>query len=258
MSNFGTLILAIDTTSRSGSVAVAREGRVVAEFGLETAAQQSAVLWSDVDLMLGRLGATIDDVTAFAVARGPGAFTGLRVGIAAAAGLARATGRPLYGATSLELTARQAGAAGRVWAVLNAYRNEVYAQPFEVRADGTAEPLEEPFVAAPVDVFARFDEGPLRVAGSGADVYIEILRAAAESRGVALERPRVAAAVERGWQAARIPAFLAAGLAELASIWVEEGRPAGAVEPCYVRPSEAEINLKSGRLIPVGETRGVR
>jgi tRNA threonylcarbamoyladenosine biosynthesis protein TsaB len=232
MSNSGSLILAVDTTSRRGSVALARDGRLVALLGLEAADQQSAVLWSDVDMLLVRVGAAIGDVTAFAVARGPGAFTGLRVGLAAAAGLARATGRPLYGATSLELTARAAGAGDRVWAVLNAYRNEVYAQPFAVSLDGRTRPLAAPEVAAPDELFARFGDGPLVVLGSGADAYSDAL----------------ASAAREAWVHLPAPAFLAGELALVAAEWVAEGRAPEPVEPCYVRPSEAEINLKLGRL----------
>ena len=236
------LILAIDTTSRRASVAVARGNRVVALLGLEADARQSSVLWSDVDLLLGRLDATIDDVTAFAVARGPGAFTGLRVGMAAAAGLARATGRPLYGATSLELTARASGAADLVWVVLNAYRNEVYAQPFRT-SDGAVEPLAEPSVEAPRSLFARLDAGPLRVVGSGAEVYADLLAAEAASRGIT------------EWSLVPAPAFLAGELALQTHDWMASGREAGRVVPCYVRPSEAEINLKMGRLEGAGATR---
>ncbi len=242
------LILAIDTTSRRNSIAVARDGRVVALVGVEAEGPQSTVLWSDVDMLLGRLGATIDDVTAFAVARGPGAFTGLRIGIAATAGFARATGRPLYGATSLELTARASGAGERVWAVLNAYRNEVYAQPFRVLGDLSVEALADPVAEAPAALFARLGNEPLRIVGSGAEVYAELLDAEVASRGEA--------GVD-SWHRAPAPAFLAGELALLASEHVAAGRDAGRVEPCYVRPSEAEINLKLGRLEGAGVTRAV-
>jgi tRNA threonylcarbamoyladenosine biosynthesis protein TsaB len=242
-----SLVLAVDTTSRRASVAVARGGRVAALLGIEADARQSSVLWSDVDLLLGRLGASVDDVAAFAVARGPGAFTGLRVGIAAAAGLARATGRPLYGATSLELTARASGAGDDVWVVLNAYRNEVYAQPFRVGASGAIAPLAGPTVEAPQALFARLGGGPLRVVGSGAEVYLELLEAEAARRGVALGGP--------GWTITPAPAFLAGELALHAHEWLASGRDPGRVEPCYVRPSEAEINLKAGRLEGAGVTR---
>lgn len=248
MSNLGPLILAIDTTSRRGSLALARDGRIVALLGIESDAPQSAVLWSDVDMILKRCGASVHDVAAFAVARGPGGFTGLRVGMAAAAGFARATGRPLYGATSLEATARASGAVGRVWAVLNAYRREVYGQPFEVGADGLVAPLAEPVVAPPADLFAAFEAAPLAVVGSGADAYADLLAEAAASRG----EPLVRAGERGGWRHLPPPAFLAGEIALMAGEWAAAGREPGPVEPCYVRASEAEINLRLGRLERTG------
>lgn len=245
MSKTGSLILSIDTTSRLGSLAVARDGRVGAVAPLDPESQQSAILWSEIDRILAPLGATPGDVTAWAVARGPGAFTGVRVGIAAAAGLARATNRPLYGATSLELAARAAGPGDPVWVVLNAYRNEVYAQLFAVGS--TVEPLGEPLVEAPAALFARFEEGPMRVVGSGVDAYREALDAEARRRG--------AAPAEALWRAARGPELLAGELAALVGAWVAEGREPGLVEPCYVRPSEAEINLRAGKLAGAGAPR---
>jgi tRNA threonylcarbamoyladenosine biosynthesis protein TsaB len=257
MSKTGSLILSVDTTSRCGSVAVARDGRVVALLGLEAEGQQSAVLWNDVDLLLGRLGVTVEDVTAFAVVRGPGAFTGLRVGIAAAAGLAHATGRPLFGATSLEVTARMSGAGDLVWVVLNAYRNEVYAQPFRVAPDGAVEPHAEPVAEAPAALFARFERGRTRIVGSGADVYEELLSAEAESRGIPLSRTRVHGDEGTDWCLAPAPRFLAGELAVSVHEQIARGVVPRQVEPCYVRPSEAEINLKLGRLEGAGATRGV-
>ena len=256
MSNRGSLILAIDTSSRRGSLALARDGRLVALFGLESDAPQSAELWGNVDMLLARSGAEMGDVTAFAVARGPGSFTGLRVGMTAAAGFARALGRPVHGATTLELTARAGGAAPSAWAVLNAHRREVYAQRFAVSVDGMAEPRTEPTVLPPDEVFAQFDGGPLRIIGDGADLYRDELAAAAAHRGVPLEEPAVVSPLGEGWQRAPSPAFLAGELALLASVWEADGREPEPIEPCYVRPSEAEINLRLGRIGQSGGTGG--
>jgi tRNA threonylcarbamoyladenosine biosynthesis protein TsaB len=220
----------------------------MALFGLESDAPQSAELWGNVDMLLVRAGRSVRDVTAVAVATGPGSFTGLRVGMAAAIGLARALDRPLYGATALELTARAGGEADDVWALLNAHRREVYAQRFAVGCDGVLAARGEPLVALPDDVFAAFTNGPLRVLGDGVTVFADRLEVAAASRGVALDRPAVPAPVRRGWQLAPAPAFLAGELATLAARWEAEGRLPDDVEPCYIRPSEAEINLRAGRL----------
>jgi tRNA threonylcarbamoyladenosine biosynthesis protein TsaB len=183
-------------------------------------------------------------VTAFGVARGPGAFTGVRVGIAAAAGLSRATGAPLYGATSLELAARAAGPGDPVWVVLNAYRNEVYAQRFVVDAARRVVALTEPVVEAPAVLLARLDDGPLRLTGSGVDAYSAELAEEARTRGEACR-----------WTVVPAPVFVAGELAELVAERVAAKLLPDRVTPCYVRQSEAEINLKAGRLESAGAPR---
>jgi tRNA threonylcarbamoyl adenosine modification protein YeaZ len=248
VSNPGSFVVAIDTSSRRASLAFARDGVLVALLGLASDAPQSTELWGNVDMLLARTQASLDEVSAFAVARGPGSFTGLRVGMTAAAGFARALGRPLYAATTLELTARAGGASPDTWAVLNAHRREVYAQRFAVGADGSVEPRSEPVVLPPAEVFERFEAAPLRVLGDGAGLYRDQLVEAAAGRGVGLEEPAVLAPLGGGWQLAPAPAFLAGELALLASGWDASGQPPVPVEPCYVRPSEAEVNLKLGRI----------
>jgi len=255
MSNLGSLVLAVDTTSRHGSVALARDGAVLASLGVVAEPQRATVLWTDIEMLLERVGANIGDVDAFAVARGPGAFTGLRVGIVAAAGLARATGKPLYGATTLELTAREAGAGDAVWAVLNAYRNEVYAQPFRVESSGTVVPLADACVIAPGDVFARIGSGVARIAGTGAHTFRAELELAAGHAGVALSAPALFPSELAGWTVSPVVEFLAPALARYASIALAAGVDPGRVVPCYVRRSEAEINLELGKLQPAGATR---
>lgn len=245
MSNLGSFIVAIDTASRRGSIALASNGRLVALFGLESDAQQSIELWENLDMLLERSGATIRDVTAFAVTRGPGSFTGLRVGLTATLGFAHATARPLFGATNLEMTGLAAGACDDVLVMLNAHRREVYAQRFRVDALGRIDPLTEPVVAAPAAVLDAAGDGPVRFVGDGAELYRDLL---AERAPGGLDEPVVSAPLGDRWQLARAPVFLAGVLAEAAARREAEGYEPGPVEPCYIRPSEAEINLKLGRL----------
>lgn len=253
MSNLGSFILAIDTASRCGSIAVAREGRLAGVWGVDAGTKQSSVLWDDIDRMLGRLDATIDDVDTIAVAVGPGAFTGLRIGISAATGLARATGAALFGATTLELTARSSGSGDDVWSVLNAYRNEVYAQRLCVETDGQVRALGEPLVAAPADVFGAIGRASVRLVGDGTEVYRTQLEEAAGRAGVALQWSDVASASTAGsWTVVPAGLCLAAELAPLVALRIARGAQPGHVEPCYVRASEAEVNLKAGRLAGAG------
>lgn len=255
MSNLASVILAVDTCSRQGSISLAREGAVVALWGLDSDSQQSANLWGDVDRVLDRSGAALSDVSALAVMRGPGAFTGLRVGLAALMGLSNATGAPLFGATALEVLARATGASTDTWVVQNAYRNEVYTQRFSVASNGDATALTDPAVEAPEAAFARFGAGPLRVVGSGVAHYRSALDDAASRCRVEVSTPSVYAAVDAGWQLAPAPAFLAGELALLVSARIVRGVAPEPVEPCYIRPSEAELNLKRGKIEPVGEVR---
>jgi tRNA threonylcarbamoyladenosine biosynthesis protein TsaB len=244
--NSSSFIVAFDTSTRRGSIALAAGGCLVAEYGLETDAPQSDGLWRNLDMLMVQAGRTVRDVTAVAVATGPGSFTGLRVGMAAALGLSRAIDRPLYGATTFDLTALSCGAAADVWVLLNAHRGEVYARNVSVGRDGRVEHGPEPLVAAPEAVFALFGGGPLRVTGD-TEYFGERLEREAAERGIALERPAVVAPPMAGWQVVRPSAFLAGELAGLAFRLESAGRPPGDVEPCYVRPSQAEVNRLGGR-----------
>ncbi len=258
MSNSGSFILAIDTASRCGSIAVAREGQLASVWGVDAGAKQSSVLWDDIQMVLSRLGARIDDVTAIAVARGPGAFTGLRIGLAAAAGLTRATGAGLFGATTLELSARSSGGGDEIWAVLNAYRNEVYAQRLRVDGSGEVIALADPVVGSPATVFGSIGAVSARVVGDGAQVYREHLEAAACDCGVAVDW-RICSGPPRPmtWDVVPAGLCLAADLAELVALRIAKGETSGPVAPCYIRASEAEVNRKAGGAIGAGAPRGV-
>ena len=109
------LVLALDTTTRGGSVAVARDGRVLDLLEGDAARPHAERLPGDLVTSLERAGASLADVDVFAVAVGPGSFTGLRIGIAAIQGCAFAAGRPVVGVSALEALALAAagGASDR-------------------------------------------------------------------------------------------------------------------------------------------------
>jgi tRNA threonylcarbamoyladenosine biosynthesis protein TsaB len=133
------LILAADTSGKQGSIALARgldNGKCdVVEVVPLAGGTFSAQLVPQIATLLSKHGVNKQDIDAFAVASGPGSFTGLRVGLAAIKGLAEILGKPIATVSMLEVVAIAGGMRGRVLAVLDAGRGEVYAGEYEVTAE---------------------------------------------------------------------------------------------------------------------------
>jgi len=120
------ITLALDTSGPVGSVALRRDGRLLGERTLDTHHHHSALLLPTIDELLRANGLAPRDVELWAVGLGPGSYTGMRVGIAAAKGFALACGRPLVGAGSVEALALEHGTDGTVAVVVDARREEIY------------------------------------------------------------------------------------------------------------------------------------
>jgi len=99
------LVLALDTTTREGSLALARDGRILDSWSGEASLTHARRLPGDILGGLSRHGLTLAEIGLFAVAAGPGSFTGLRIGIATIQGLAFAHGRPVVGVSALDALA---------------------------------------------------------------------------------------------------------------------------------------------------------
>jgi tRNA threonylcarbamoyladenosine biosynthesis protein TsaB len=169
----------VDTTTERGSVAVVSGGEVLGEVRLRTGMGHSRRLMPAVAFLLEGLGLAAGDVEGYAVAAGPGSFTGLRVGLSCVQGLALASARPCLGLCTLDvLAARIAGAAPTLVAAMDAYRGEVYACAFG--PDGTRRGA--PVTALPGEAFAGLPAGTAFI-GDGAQRYrAEILAAVADAR----------------------------------------------------------------------------
>jgi len=133
------LILAADTSGKQGSIALARglnNGKCdVIEVVPLAGGTFSAQLVPQAAALLSKHGFRKQDIDAFAVASGPGSFTGLRVGLAAIKGLAEILEKPLATVSMLEVVAIAGGAQGTVLAFLDAGRGEAYSGRYEVSAE---------------------------------------------------------------------------------------------------------------------------
>lgn len=128
-------ILALETSAKACSTAVMEDGRLIASSFQCTGLTHSRTLMPMVEAMLKNAELTIDECDAIAVANGPGSFTGIRIGVAAAKGLAFAAGKQAIGVSTLEAMASNAVCMnGIIVCAMDARRQQVYNALFE--ADG--------------------------------------------------------------------------------------------------------------------------
>ena len=120
-------ILAFETSAKAASVAIVEDGTLLGEMYQNTGLTHSqTILAMGQDLLL-RCGLQVEDVDGVAVAMGPGSFTGIRIGVAAAKGFSWGRELPLYGVSTLEAMALTLGIwEGVVCACMDARRNQVY------------------------------------------------------------------------------------------------------------------------------------
>ena len=249
------LVLSLDTTTKAASCAVARDGVVINEAPIVPDRQVALQLPGALRDILDLCAVALEEIDAFAVATGPGSFTGLRIGIATMQGLAFGQGKPLIGVsglTALRAVASPAFLGSRIATWVDAWRGDVYAALFE---DG--QPIEEPIVAKPEDLLnailgrdsefgighssgsrmpdpgSRLMANDVLFIGDGADTYKDLI-------------------VSRLGHAARfadplVPP-LAAVIAMLATIEYKTGHrpPPHAIHPLYVRRPDAELARDRG------------
>ncbi len=121
------LILALDSTATSGSVALCEDETLLAEFTVNTGNTHSETLLPMVEYALTITGRAVDDIDLFACTAGPGSFTGVRIGAATVKGLAFGRGKPCVGVSTLASLARNAlPSEGMICPVMNARREQVY------------------------------------------------------------------------------------------------------------------------------------
>jgi tRNA threonylcarbamoyladenosine biosynthesis protein TsaB len=215
------LVLALDTTTPAGSVALANRGTVLEVMAIDPSQPVATRLPGDLAALLDRHHVRVDDIALFAVATGPGSFTGLRIGIASMQGLAVATGQPLVGVSSFQALATFANAS-RVGVWIDAWRGEVYGALLACEEGAPPHEIGSALVAPPEALLGEVGAAEATVfVGDGAVKYRDRLR-----QRVVEPTPLIAGAVARlAWDR------FEAG----------EAPPPHAIRPLYVRRPDAEL-----------------
>lgn len=188
-------LLAFDTSSPRGSVALARDRTVLARAVLPHQGQHASQLMPAVDGVLARSGVTMGEVQGVVVGEGPGSFTGVRVAAATAQGLARALNLPVWGVPSLAAAAlsrsrdRDSSVPGPllpstwdpwpIYILFDARADRVYGACYRVK--GGLETVVEPHGGTISDILDSPLSRGVRFAGSGAVAHREVLEAAGHS-----------------------------------------------------------------------------
>ena len=238
------LTLGVDTSTERRSVALVREGRVLAETSSGLREGGSAHLLADIDRVLGSAGVELGEVGLYAAAVGPGSFTGLRSGLATVKGLALTTAKPAVGVRTLHALAYCVRPAPRVVALIPAGRGEVFAQLLSVSAEGVVTELEEPTHMPPAQLLGRMATlgGGLKWVGGGALKFFEMIREQASAAGIEFHGPDASGvAGESGWVVSHVEEALAQSIAEMALAAHASGAGAAGLDAVYVRPSDAEL-----------------
>lgn len=130
------LILGLESSAKAASAALCRDGELIAQYSQCSGLTHSRTLLPMVEDLLRNTETRLDDVDAVAVARGPGSFTGIRIGVAAVKGLCWASEKPVIGVSTLAAMAWNGAAAGEgslICCCMDARRQQVYNALFEIR-----------------------------------------------------------------------------------------------------------------------------
>ncbi|HVO16930.1 MAG TPA: tRNA (adenosine(37)-N6)-threonylcarbamoyltransferase complex dimerization subunit type 1 TsaB [Alphaproteobacteria bacterium] len=226
------MVLGLDSAAGACSAALWRDGAVVARRLALMERGHAEALMPMAQAAMAEAGAGFAALDGIGVTVGPGAFTGLRIGLAAARGLALAADIPAVGITTFEALAAavpEAERAGRtLLAAVDSKRADVYVQLFDARLA----PLTEPAALPVAEVAALLPPGPLLTVGDGVALLAPVLAG----------RPVAAAGAP--------PYPDAAWVAVLAARRLAVGRPAAPPAPLYLRPPDAIRPVHGGRLRP--------
>ncbi len=228
------MILSIDTSTVCTAVALTEgtrsAGRVVGSLRFTGRTTHSRRLLPLIDRLMEETDITWADIRALCVSLGPGSFTGLRIGMATAKGLALAADKPMIGVSTLEGLASGCAPAPFICAVMDARKKEVYAALYRTDSSGLTVAEGAPVVVTP-GVLCDYFQEPVVLVGDALGIYGEIWKSNCGDM------------VTFASASLNIP--MAESLGFLAGEKLNAGEilNSGEATPMYVRASDAELNL---------------
>jgi len=219
-------LLAVETSSSVAGVAVLRDGKLTAECYLDNRLTHSEVLMPMVERALNLAEINCAELDAFAVDVGPGSFTGVRIGVCAANGMAAALNKPVISVDALSAMAYNfPHFSGLVTPLLDARGDQIYAAAFDTES-GEPEPVVCRFAGEITDFIQSFPkDSRMLFLGDGAAAHRELLLSRYPSAAFApchLNRPR------------------AGSIAALAELKLMRGESSSSALPLYLRSPQAE------------------
>ena len=219
------LMLAFESSAKPASVALVCDSELIAQYSQYTSLTHSRTLLPMAEDLLKNTDTRIADVDVFAVAHGPGSFTGIRIGVSAVKGLAWSSGKPCIGVSTLEAMAwNGVSRGGYICPVMDARRSQVYNALFEIK-DGKPVRLceDRPISLEELAAELKSLSEPVLLVGDGAAVTSSFLTAAGIRFSLAPDN--------LVWQSAWGVAMAAAE---------KEPGNADSLKPVYLRLSQAE------------------
>ena len=238
-------ILALDTTSAVGGVGIFRDGECLALIPNPSSANQySVALFELVDQALAAARLELRQIDLYAAANGPGSFTGIRVGLAAALAWGRAFERPVRGVSVLEAMVNQAQVkTDWAFSMLDARRGEFYLAGFRRKAVDAGREISSDYESADTGWLLK----PDALHGFIAERLAPGKTATCLGRGMAESFPDLGARLPASVQWQTVDGVLAAAIAEIARKEVQSGASStdSKLDAYYIRRPDAEVNWKA-------------
>lgn len=229
-------VLGFDTATLNCSVALIDDEQLISVYSLNSCRSHSQRLLSSIHGILAQAGFTLEDLSAMAVAIGPGSFTGLRIGLSTAKGLAFATGKPMVGVQTLDAAASSLALTDRLLCpVIDARKGQIYTALYRYRDACQLQKLTPDMALYPQDLCELIRE-PVIFVGNGIEAYgplwKERLKGLAHFASFSSHAPWAAAVARLGLERLRRG----------------EADDPHTILPFYIRLSEAELQRKGSRI----------